>query len=416
MSAGDHFRGSSNYFQSSLVVFWVDSVATCFSRDANKLCVSVGLTLLSALLLLLSCLLTVGAILSRQLHIQIFMGAFAAAVDALNCIFCCCPVILCWNSKPERRLRMLKRRRRQHLLAVCVLMVVAGGFLKSRVTHSPAFGPALGRTLLQDPFQASSWSPSMDYTEILGYILGLLSFVIVFTSKFPALCRACRGQMLSQVCIISGLLCSLAGGLYTAAILLYDTQFGYLMRVMPWLLSSIGCATLELLILVIYWAKKQSRQQSVRVSPDTERLLCGIPAEDNAVIKRQRKTQIPSSAQPKDRNVRKLTEMGCYMDVSGQPQQKMIREEVRLSKKEVENSPLRVKSLCSTDTSYDSSTASSDLEWDFEAVNAKWSHPTAKQQEGNEFPLQEWLTNTKPCSMSALPQKTECESTLSLAK
>lgn len=47
----------SDYFLNSLVDFCVDSVNTCLSRDADTLCVPVGLTFLSALLLLLSCLL-----------------------------------------------------------------------------------------------------------------------------------------------------------------------------------------------------------------------------------------------------------------------------------------------------------------------------------------------------------------------
>ncbi|XP_063746989.1 transmembrane protein 44 isoform X6 [Eleginops maclovinus] len=201
--------GNPNLFLFNLVEFCVDAVTTCFSRAADKLCVPIGLSSLSALLLLLSCILLVyqrctfrvrnpgetiiflysllgnlcstsGAILSRQLYIQILLGAFAASMDAVSCISCCLPVLLCWNSKAEKRLRMIRGRRRQHLLAVCVLMVVAGGFLKSRVPDS-VDGHLSGRRLMHATFQ--------DNTEILGYILGLLSFVIACTSRFPALCR-----------------------------------------------------------------------------------------------------------------------------------------------------------------------------------------------------------------------------------
>uniref|UniRef100_A0A0F8AHU1 Uncharacterized protein n=1 Tax=Larimichthys crocea TaxID=215358 RepID=A0A0F8AHU1_LARCR len=93
-------RGNPNSFLSSLVEFCVDSATTCFSQGADKLCVPIGLCALSALILLLSCLLivyqrcrfrrgnpgetvtsfysllgnlcsTVGAVLSRQLHLQV---------------------------------------------------------------------------------------------------------------------------------------------------------------------------------------------------------------------------------------------------------------------------------------------------------------------------------------------------------
>ncbi|XP_022050407.1 transmembrane protein 44 [Acanthochromis polyacanthus] len=438
---------SSQTFLTGLMSFCVESVTTCFSHDADKLCVPVGLTFASALLLLLSCLLivcqrcklggentaetvlivycflgdlcsTVGAILSRQLHIQILMSAFASAMDALNCILCCFQVVLCWNSKTERRLRMMKRRRRQHLLAVCVLMVVAGGFL--RASQPPAFIPLRQRRLLHVSLQGSSWSPLMDNTELLGYILGLLSFAIACSSRFPALRRACRGQMLTRANIFSGLCCSLAGVLYTAAILLYDTHFGFLMRVLPWLLSSISCVGLDLLIVGTYCCKRQSRQQPVSLSSDMERLLggSGLHTEDNAVMKRHRKQNIRSSAPTRTKNVQKMAEMGHYMDVHVQPPRAMSLKDVTLSKQQVEDGPLnrmvrviRAGSFCSTDTSYDSSVVSSDLEWDFEAANTQWREPTAKQHQGDEFPLQEWPTNPKPfdACMRSMSEKTPGE-------
>ncbi|KAM6922088.1 transmembrane protein 44 [Xenentodon cancila] len=459
MKGNTTFANDSDQFPGSPFGFWVDSVTTCFSHDADKLCVPVGLTILSALLVLLSCLLavyqrckfrgespgdtlmvfycflgnlcsTVGAIMSRQLHIQVFMSAFIAATDAASCILCCFPVLLCWNSKAQRRLRMMKRRRRQHLLAVGVLMVVAGGFLKSRVDDPAAFKPVKGRTLLHVPLQTSVWSPVMDNSEILGYALGLLSFAISCTSRFPALCRARRGQKLPQVYFFSGLLRSLSGALYTAAILLYDTEFWFLLRVMPWLLSSAGCATLDLLILGIHWWKRRTRQPSTRLmkcSPDSESLLggSGAHADDTTVMKQQKKQQMPSSAQTKystftskTKNVQKTTEMGHYMDVSVPPVRKhMSLKEVTLSKEGLQDGLLckkmrmiRVDSLCSSDTSYDSSPVSSDLEWDFGVAISQWGKPGAKPQEGDEFPLQDWPTNPKPfnictCSTTEQSQK-----------
>ncbi|CAG5864332.1 unnamed protein product [Menidia menidia] len=337
-----------------------------------------------------------------------------------------------WCSPSERRRRTMRKRRRQHLLAVGVLMVVAGGFLKSRVDDPPAVQPVRRRGLLQ----FSSWSPLMvllhtqtDNKEILGYTLGLLSLFISCTSRFPALCKALRGQRLTKVCIFSGLLCSLSGTLYAVAIFLYDTRFVFLVRVMPWLLSAIGCVNLDLLILVIHWCKKKNRQRPTSLSPDTESLLTGsgVQTEDLAVGERQKEQQIPSSAQTKystfpskTKNSQKMNEMGHYMDVSFLPAtKKMSLKEVTLSKEGEDDRTLqkivrviRVDSLCSSDTSCDSSPVSSDLEWDFSAAVSQWSKPAAKPQEGDEFPLQDWPTNPKPFninstrSTSELPQKT----------
>lgn len=54
--------------------------------------------------------------------------------------------------------------------------------------------------------------------------------------------------MLTQVHMSSRLLSSLAGALYAAAILLSNTQLGFLLQAMPWLLSATCGATLDLLV------------------------------------------------------------------------------------------------------------------------------------------------------------------------
>ncbi|XP_029905221.1 transmembrane protein 44 isoform X2 [Myripristis murdjan] len=422
MSAGQ-IRGSSNTSLSGLIAFCIDSATACLSPDADKLCVPVDLSALSALLLLLSCLVlmyqrcrycgeqpgeaaiclycllgnlcsTVGALLSRQLALQVVMSAFAAAVDVVNFISILLPLCLCWNSKAERMRRVMRRRRRQHLLAVCVLIVLGRGLLTLRVDHSPSDGPLTGRRLLHAPLQ--------DNIEVLGYTLGLLSFVIACTSKFPALSRARRGEMVTSSPVMCGVLCFAAGVLYASAILLYSTQFDFVLRVLPWLLSAICCATLELLILVTYWCRRGSRQHPSRLSPDTESLLC----KHSPAMKRETQQL---------RNTKKMIEMGHYMDVNVQRARKVCLKEVTVTREgALENQPLkrtvrvvRVDGI-SSDSSCDSSSVTSDLEWDFEEANAEWSEASAKQEKGDEFPLQEWPENPKPfgiCSsgMSQLP-------------
>lgn len=88
----------------------------------------------------------------------------------------------------------------------------------------------------------------------------LLFFVIASSKLFPVLngfvteffffffLLQYKGQVLTEAHVFSRLLSSLAGVLYAAAILLYDTQFGFLLKVMPWLLSALCCVTLDLLV------------------------------------------------------------------------------------------------------------------------------------------------------------------------
>ncbi|XP_053699887.1 transmembrane protein 44 isoform X7 [Synchiropus splendidus] len=281
-------------FPSSLLQFCVESFNTCFSSGANGYCVPVGLTALSALLLLLSCVRSVcqrsqrpghaftstycflgelcgavGAVLSKQLQIQVFMGIFSLLVSAANMIFGCFPVFLCWNTLAERKRRMKRRRRRQLLLATCVFTVVSGGYLMSGFTSQRAETHFRGRGLLYIDLQ--------DNSEILGYILGLLCFFITSSSRFPAL--------------------------YTAS-----------------------------------------------------------------------------------------TEMGGYLDVDSKS---------ALQKEAHHHPPVRtvrsinLDGLCASDTSWESSDDSSDLQWDFEQINTTWNNK--KREQGRE-PSKECTDDLKPSS------------------
>uniref|UniRef100_A0A3Q2Q966 Transmembrane protein 44 n=1 Tax=Fundulus heteroclitus TaxID=8078 RepID=A0A3Q2Q966_FUNHE len=249
---------------------------------------------------------TVGAVLSRQLHIQV------AQLNA-EARFTCCALY-----RDTRRLRSIKKRRRQHLLAVGVLMVVAGGFLR-------------------------------DNKEILGYILGVLACVIAWTSRFPALCRARRGQNLTQIYIFSEFLCSVSGALYTAAILLYDVQLVFLIRVMPWLLSSIGCVILDLLVSLCTNGPIYGRQWPT--NEGTKKPLMQTQNHSNTSLKSNMHSFF------------KLCDLLSFL------LQLFSLKKVRLAKDGSDSGPphrmvrlVRVDNLCSSDTSYNSSSDCTDLE------------------------------------------------------
>ncbi|KAM6963042.1 transmembrane protein 44 [Aplochiton taeniatus] len=393
------------------------SVTTCFS-NRGKVCIPFGLCCLSALLLMIACFVlmfrrcktsgrntgegacslycllgnlcsTVGAILSKQLAIQVFMGAFMAAVDVVNLASILFLVCLCWNSEAERRLRMVRRRRRQHLLVLIMLMVGGGGwsYLTCPLRLKQTDRVLTGRRLLSDLLQHN--------IEILGYILGLISFVIAWTSKLPALIKAHKGEMASKAHVFSGVLHSLAGASYTSAILLYDTEYEFVLKAMPWLLSPVCCATFDVIILILHWCRRGSRQKSGRCSRDRERLLGGNKPKNQ----RERLVGLAGVVLdvPLKNNFQRLNDTGHYMDVNVQPARKMCLKEVTLSREGVSESQdptrtvrvVRVDEPWSSDTSYDSSSVNSELEWDFEAANAQWSK-TAVKLERLEFPLQEW--------------------------
>lgn len=403
----------------SLASFWKDSV-TCFTEDTgSKLCSAIALGTVSGLLLLLAhaalshercryqlesgreattslysllgniCS-TIGAVLSRQLHLQVVIAALSAAMDAVSFIIQCIPICLCRNSKAERIKRARRRRRRQHLFQVCVLMMVTGGFLKVGLSNVEIEQTPVRRKLLQAIMENNS--------HILGYVLGILSFVIASTSKFPAFYRAYTKQ-LTRAQVFYGVFCSLAATCYASALLLYDISYGFIWRALPWLLSAILCAIMDLLIVLIHLCKKTAAIQGHKAfSPDTKSLLgkTTITFKDKSNMEK-----IHSSPQIKKNT--KVTGTDCYLHVNSPSERK---GPVLLNLFRTVNKECVLSSNCvqennqdgSSNTSFDSSSvASSNLEWDFEEANITWCEPDAVKLKNGKFSSQEWqsipLTN-----------------------
>ncbi|XP_019904494.2 transmembrane protein 44 isoform X3 [Esox lucius] len=433
-------QSRTNELWFDLTSWWRPDI-TCFS-NAQKMCIASGLSGLSALLLTIACFMlvcrrcrsrdrnsgeaacvlysflgnvcsTVGAFLSNQLALQVLMGGVTATVEVIHLISLLIPTCLCGKTRAERRLRMKRRRRRQNLMAVpLLLLVVVGGgsYLTSRNSLQPIDRPLTGRRLFTDLL--------LDSTEVLGYILGLLSLVIAWTSRFPALLRAHRGEMSSASHLSTGVLCFLAWALYTSAILLYNTQYEFVLRATPWLLASTGCAALDLAIVVLFWCRKVTVDQELGGgSPDTESLLrsSSTAAQHNPRGEKKKHPGLDSTplhVPANKKHLNMLVEMGHYMDVTMQPVRKVCLKEVTLSRETgaPTGHPLRrtvrvvrVDEPFTSETISDSSSLNSDLEvrfrkWDFEEANAPWDKLPKEQEKGDEFPLQEWPKPTSVCS------------------
>ncbi|KAJ8277182.1 hypothetical protein GJAV_G00072310 [Gymnothorax javanicus] len=203
-----------NFFES--LPRWTPELILSCSAD-EKVCISIGICCLSAVLCVIACLLllckryrrkswyvgdsagsvlycflgnlcgTVGAFLSYQLVIQVFMGVLLTTLDVLHLIFIIIPVF----GKTERRLKIMRKRRRQNVLVLSLPLVLGVGIFTYHGVYlvQGNKGP-VGRHLLSLDLQ--------DNLEILGYTLGLLSFVIGWTSKLPFLAKAYQGKTLAE--------------------------------------------------------------------------------------------------------------------------------------------------------------------------------------------------------------------------
>ncbi|XP_012495270.1 PREDICTED: transmembrane protein 44 [Propithecus coquereli] len=221
---------------------WIAAHALLLYLRCAKKCGQGQSALCAACCLLTSLCDTVGAVLARQLTIQVFTGAYLAAIDLVNFVFILFPVCgskFKSNSDGGSRGRKRKQRLRASVFALALPLSLGPCWaLWAAVPKSsaPIRGPQ--RRLLASVLQEN--------TELLGYLLGSIAAFGAWASRIPPLSRICQGKMFSCIHLWTRLLSALAGLLYASAIVAHDRQPEYLLRATPWFLTSLGRAALDL--------------------------------------------------------------------------------------------------------------------------------------------------------------------------
>ncbi|RXM99992.1 Transmembrane protein 44 [Acipenser ruthenus] len=156
---------------------------------------------------------TLGALLAKQLTVQVFTGAYLTAVDILYFILIFFPVCK-WETSTSggSRKKLKKRRRNRNVFAVTLPLAVGSGYYISKTTFQ------------SKPFE----------NEFHGTGRRLLTTFLQY-----------KARMFSAVLIWSQVFSILASVLYAAAILFHDKQLKYILKALPWLLNSLGCAALD---------------------------------------------------------------------------------------------------------------------------------------------------------------------------
>ncbi|XP_033068990.1 transmembrane protein 44 isoform X9 [Trachypithecus francoisi] len=146
-------------------------------QDQSALC--------AACCLLTSLCDTVGAVLARQLTIQVFTGAYLAAVDLVNFMFILFPVCgskFKSNSDWEARERKRRRQLRASVFALALPLSLGPCWaLWVAVPKASATIRGPQRRLLASLLQEN--------TEILGYLLGSMAAFGSWASRIPPLSR-----------------------------------------------------------------------------------------------------------------------------------------------------------------------------------------------------------------------------------
>ncbi|XP_027027243.2 transmembrane protein 44 isoform X1 [Tachysurus fulvidraco] len=339
-----------------------------------------------------------GAFLSNQTSIQCIMATIMTSLDVVHFISAALP--LCWwyYSSTGRRMRMLRRRRRQNAFVVCLLFGM-GGYVYAdiRVRHVPAvaFGSPTHRKLLNVVVR--------DQTELLGYVLGLLSFAISWTSRIPLFLKANRGEMSNLTHVSSRAFSAAAGALYASAIMFYEPRLECVLEALPWILSGASWAILDFSILLLSCYRIRYRRRSVGTQDSNSESLLGGFHRVSSVLSHKEKDSRKHISLWKS-STSKMPERKLCRNV--QPIRKVCLKKVTITRSDsAENHPIkgtvkvvRVDERYSSGSTTDSSCLSSELEWDFEETPPQWSSQNEDKPQMDAFPLQEWMVDPRTTS------------------
>ncbi|XP_028925474.1 transmembrane protein 44 [Ornithorhynchus anatinus] len=409
---------------------------TCFSRD--KVCLSFGLWLLSALfctaqhalLFYLRCgknsrpdrsvlgviycfagslCNTTGALLCKQLPIQVFTGAYLAATDVLNFLLILFP--LCGSKfKPKAGRSSQGRKSRRKLNASLFALIVplsvgTGWFILMPASWSTVEFRGPQRRLLGTLLQENS--------EVLGCILGVIAVIITWTSRIPLFAKICQGEACPALRLWANLFSAVASFLYASTIVAHNRQPEYLVRAVPWFLIALGSAALDLAIIFLSCVMKSKLSQMLGFpvegteAADTEALLTCAAKEDDEKQEGEGEDKnsdwVPLNILPNNKYLKKMAAIGRYMELTIEHVQEVGCGATRLpgdgqtSAGEVAPQdppslleppaypPIQViHAKVSSSSSSEVSSINSELEqkywealnseqWDFEDVNLQWS-------------------------------------------
>ncbi|XP_062065937.1 transmembrane protein 44 isoform X2 [Lepus europaeus] len=368
-------------------------------REQSALC--------AACCLLASLCDAIGAILARQLTIQVFTGAYLAAVDLANFVFILFPV--CGSKfKPhsggDTQERKRRRRLRASIFALALPLSLGPGWaLWAAVPKASALVRGPQRRLLGSLLQ--------DEAEVLGYLLGVVAALGSWATRIPPLSRICRGKPFPSIHLWARALASLAGLLYASAIVAHDRQPEYLLRATPWLLTSLGRAALDVAIILLSCAMKSKRRRALALaaeateSADTEALLtCADPEEESQEARTgDKKTDwMPLTTLSHGKSLRAMAAISHYLELTIEPVQQAGCSATRLpgdgrtragdaSPQEPPSYPpvQVIRARVSSSSSSEVSSINSDLEWDPEDVNLEGHkgnmEPAGSQSRGDSL-------------------------------
>ncbi|XP_055481136.1 transmembrane protein 44 isoform X1 [Psammomys obesus] len=397
---------------------WIAAHALILYLRCTKKCGQDQSTLYAALCLLTSLCDTLGAILARQLTIQVFTGAYLAVVDLMNFMSILFPV--CGFKSKSKSGRSSRERRRRHLRASVFALALPlslgpGWAIWAALpkASAPVRGPQrrlLGSLLQENP-------------EVFGYLLGGIAALGSWASRIPPFSNICRGKSLSYIHLWTRFLSALAGLLYASAIVAHDRQPDYLLQATPWFLISLGRAALDLAIIFLSCVIKSRVRRAFRFaaeareSADTQALLtCAEKEEESQEARTEDKNSdwVPLTSLTHCKPLRTMTAISRYMELTIEPAQPAGCSATRLpgdGQTSSGDAPLQeppsyppiqvIQARVSSSSSSEVSSINSDLEQKYwEALNSEQWDPEDVNLERNKDNTEPFRSQVHRASLS----------------
>ncbi|XP_076472398.1 lysosomal amino acid transporter 1 homolog [Babylonia areolata] len=193
----------------------------------------------------------VGAFLTKQGLIQVLLGVWFVLTDLLlmgqlfyyHCVF-----------KRRHREANLGDETKRLVLCLMGMMCMSAAFSGIQSPAGLERGPRapVGRQLLSiDPEEALESQPFFkDSTEILGYILGIVSSIAYFTSRSFQIYKNYTQRNVKGLSTVTFVMAILGNLLYGLAIVLYSVEKHYTLMHLPWLVGSWGIMFMDLTIVI----------------------------------------------------------------------------------------------------------------------------------------------------------------------
>ncbi|KAM4695530.1 transmembrane protein 44 isoform 2-T2 [Discoglossus pictus] len=366
MSSPGHMEGPLNVTSPGLWSW--DYLIRCFAQET--VCVSFALWLLSSLFWVTSCCIhfylrckrksrykdsvwwdvygffgslcnTIGALLSKQLTIQVITGGYMALADIIHFILTLFPVCNSrYRPRSGHRKSWARRKSKVVLSALCVFVYVGVGCYALYPNELPSSQVLLTpqRRLLTTVLQES--------TDIVGFTLGIIAVIVSWTVRVPVITKVSRGMAFPILQVWAVLFSAMASLMYAAAIMSHDRHPEYFVRAIPWFLISMGAAALDvaLTFLSCMMKNKLVRQMGFVVEAMGGSDSCELLAAEEEEEEEEEQTEATHKPTDEEENsnwtplqmvsesriLRSKTPLGRYVRLSIEQVQEVACGEVRL--------------------------------------------------------------------------------------